>query len=69
MKSNLRVADVQNWLDAPASNFGWILRAANESTQSNAREFASGESATIRQRLTLLIDYTAVPEPGSLTLG
>ncbi len=62
------VAEVQNWLDSPTSNFGWILRAANESVLSNTREFASREVATISQRPTLFIDYTPVPEPNSLLL-
>jgi hypothetical protein len=62
------VADVQNWLDSPSSNFGWMLRAANESTLSNSREFASSENASVAQRPTVLINYTAVPEPGSMLL-
>lgn len=62
------VADVQSWLDSPTSNFGWILRAANESILSNSREFASSENATFSQRPTLVIDFIAVPEPGSIML-
>ncbi len=62
------VTDVQNWLNSPSTNFGWILRASSESTPSNARSFASSESAIASQRPTLTIDYTAVPEPGSLAL-
>jgi hypothetical protein len=62
------VADVQSWLDSPTSNFGWILRASNESTPSNARVFASSENVDASLRPTLLIDYTAVPEPGSVIL-
>ncbi len=62
------VADVQNWLDSPAANFGWMLRATSESTLSNSREFASSENANVAQRPTILINYTAVPEPGSMLL-
>lgn len=59
------VADVQGWLNTPGSNFGWILRAANESGTS-ARELGSRESA-LAQRPTLTISYV-VPEPGSAAL-
>jgi PEP-CTERM motif len=62
------VADVQNWLNSPSTNFGWLLRATNESNPSTAREFASGENLTASQRPTLLIEFTVVPEPGSLML-
>lgn len=59
------VTDVQNWLDSPGSNFGWILRAANEST-TTARELGSSEDAG--QEPILTINYTETPEPGSLVL-
>jgi hypothetical protein len=62
------VNDVQNWLNSPSTNFGWILRASSESTLSNARSFASSESAITSQRPTLIIDYTAVPEPSTCLL-
>ncbi|MCY2974724.1 MAG: DNRLRE domain-containing protein [Planctomycetota bacterium] len=62
------VTDVQNWLNSPTTNFGWLLRASSESTPSNARSFASSENTNSSQRPTLTIDYTAVPEPGSLAL-
>ena len=60
------VADVQNWLNSPGSNFGWILRAANESAVS-ARELGSRESSP-GLRPTLTINYPAAPEPGSIAL-
>jgi hypothetical protein len=59
------VADVQQWLDTPSSNFGWMLRAVTESSVTSAREFGSSELGT---KPTLTIDYTAVPEPGVLGL-
>jgi hypothetical protein len=62
------VADVQNWLNAPNSNFGWIFMAENESTSApTAREFASREGSQSQQP-TLTIAYTPVPEPGTWTL-
>jgi hypothetical protein len=35
------VADVQNWLDTPAANFGWVLANANESALTTQRIFYS----------------------------
>ena len=40
------VADVQNWLDSPATNFGWALINANEGTNQSVRAFYS-RSATL----------------------
>jgi len=60
------VADVQNWRNAPASNFGWILREAAESpSATTAREFGSRESGGSFAP-TLTITYS-VPEPGVLS--
>jgi hypothetical protein len=39
------VADVQSWLDNPASNFGWIV-LGDESTIATARRFDTRESAS-----------------------
>jgi hypothetical protein len=51
-------ADVQEWLDNPASNHGWLLRGTEE-TPSTARRFESKESATPANRPSLVVDYTA----------
>jgi spore coat protein A len=48
------VQDVQNWLDSPAGNFGWIL-VGDESRSSSARRFASREGTPAP---TLTIDFT-----------
>jgi uncharacterized protein (TIGR03118 family) len=62
------VSDVQNWLNNPATNFGWIV-VGDETTSNSAREFASRENATAANRPTLTIDYTN-PNPASqLTLS
>lgn len=61
------VADVQGWLDSPASNFGWLLRASSESGTS-AREFGSRESA-LAQQPSLVITYTPAPEPSAAGLS
>ncbi|MHB8865244.1 MAG: DNRLRE domain-containing protein [Pirellulaceae bacterium] len=60
------VADVQNWLNEPDSNFGWILRAADESLVT-ARVFGSRESSLADQPV-LTVDFTPVPEPGACVL-
>jgi hypothetical protein len=62
-------ADVQNWLNSPGSNDGWIL-LNNESTPGSIRGFYTedwtGNAAYLPE---LTINYTAaVPEPSSLAL-
>ena len=52
------IADVQDWLDNPSSNFGWIIKG-NESTQRTAKRFNSRENGS--NPPTLTIDFT----PGS----
>ncbi|TAH40006.1 MAG: hypothetical protein EYC69_12160 [Bacteroidetes bacterium] len=51
------VADVQNWLDNAATDFGWIL-IGNESTGQTAKRFDSRENATPANRPTLTVTYT-----------
>jgi len=51
------VADVQAWLDEPASNLGWIL-IGNEAATQTAKRFASGESTTLAFRPSVIVDYT-----------
>lgn len=50
------VADVQDWLDNPGSNFGWIVRG-DEVNSRSAKRFASSASAVVSERPTLIIDY------------
>lgn len=59
------VSNVQAWLNGPSTNFGWIMKAANE-TVTSARELGSGEGAPAEQP-TLTVTYT-VPEPGTAGL-
>jgi hypothetical protein len=58
------VADVQDWVNNPASNFGWIL-IGNESTLQTAKEFASSNGFSTPPALT--VTYS-VPEPGACAL-
>jgi hypothetical protein len=59
------VAEVQGWLNDPASNFGWLLRSESELTARTIRRFGSrGDPATAP---VLTIQYV-VPEPGVCSL-
>ncbi|HEU5311730.1 MAG TPA: DNRLRE domain-containing protein, partial [Candidatus Eisenbacteria bacterium] len=51
------VADVQGWLDTPATNFGWLVRG-DESVSQTAKRFDSSESGTVTRRPSLVIDFT-----------
>jgi hypothetical protein len=62
--SDALTSDVQNWLEAPSMNYGWIL-VGNEATATTAKRFASKDNPTgISPLLTLT--YAAPSE--SLTL-
>lgn len=60
------IADVQNWLNNPSTNFGWLIKATDE-VAVNARELGSREGPA-NQRPSLVINYTVVPEPASIGL-
>jgi hypothetical protein len=54
------VADVQSWLDNPASNFGWLV-LGDESTLGTAKRFDTRESASPP---VLTIEFTrGIPTP------
>lgn len=61
------VGDVQDWLDNPASNFGWILLA--DETVRSAKRFNSREGETESRRPRLEVEYSMesspTPVPGS----
>lgn len=62
------VADVQAWIDDPASNFGWIL-VGDESRNQTAKRFDSRESPAEASRPALTIEYatgTARERPDGL---
>ena len=50
------VSDVQDWLDDPASNYGWIV-LGKEGTRQTAKRVASRENASTEDRPRLLIEY------------
>lgn len=51
------VADVQAWLDAPATSHGWIL-IGDESAAQSTKRIASREDASPAARPQLTIEYT-----------
>ena len=60
------VNDVQGWLDAPATNFGWALINANEGIPQNFRAFYTHDFSDAALHPQLQITFTPVPEPSSL---
>lgn len=66
------VADVQGWLDAPATNFGWIVRVAQPGG-TTAKRFDSRQHADPAVRPQLVVDFvgpTDVPAaPEDLASG
>lgn len=50
------IADVQSWLDDPATNFGWCV-VGNETVSSTAKRFATHEEADSARRPRLIVEY------------
>src|SRR5215216_2191489 len=57
--STQMIADVQSWLDNPASNFGWLV-LGDESTVLTSKRFDTRESASPP---VLMIEYLPGPTP------
>ncbi len=53
-------ADVQGWINTPASNRGWLL-LGDEGSPLSQRRFASREAADQNARPKLTVNYTLVP--------
>jgi hypothetical protein len=51
------LADVQEWLDTPAANFGWIA-IGDETIKRSAKRFDSRTSAIASQRPQLTVEFT-----------
>lgn len=51
------VLDVQQWLDVPASNFGWVV-VGDESGFATAKRFDTRENPTLDQRPALTVEFT-----------
>jgi hypothetical protein len=54
------VADVQDWLDNPNTNFGWIL-IGDESVDHTARRFSSVQNLIPSDAPILRVHFTAIP--------
>jgi hypothetical protein len=66
--SDQMVADVQGWLDDPTTNFGWLMKATDETVGQTAKRFNSGESTTAPNVAPILSVTYVVPEPASWLL-
>ena len=56
------VADVQAWVEDPATNFGWIL-IGNESARQVAMRFDSREHSNVANRPALKVQYATAALP------
>ena len=52
------VADVQNWLDDPAANFGWLLLGDESKSQTTKRFDSSNTDNAEEDRPVLAVEYT-----------
>ena len=59
-------ADVRSWLSSPASNFGWIIIADNESTLSTASHISTREAPSDKPVLSIVYEPPAPPPPPNL---
>lgn len=58
------IDDVQTWLDAPATNFGWAI-LGDESESRTTKRYNTSENGNASQRPMLTINYE-IPAPGTL---
>ena len=52
-------ADVQNWLDNPSTNFGWLLKGEENVELTSAKVFDSRENLTASNQPKLIVEYSA----------
>ena len=62
------VADVQDWINNPANNFGWILICEDEELDKSVRKFASKESDIVTNIPSLEVQFTLSSPPIILAL-
>jgi Dockerin type I domain/Bacterial Ig domain len=60
------VADVQGWVNAAATNFGWVVKEDNEAATRTAKQFASRQNANAANRPQLIIEYAGANLPPTL---
>ena len=51
------VSDVQNWLDDPAANLGWLL-LGDESKSQTTKRFDSKDNEEAESQPVLVVEYT-----------
>ncbi len=56
--------DVQDWIDSPAGNDGWMLIGAENSGNQTAMRFESRENFAMTRRPTLTVSYRGAPAGG-----
>ncbi len=61
------VADVQDWLNNPSTNFGWMIRG-NEVTPNSVARFGTQENTFPARRPVLTVDFTPTI-PATSTFG
>lgn len=65
--SSQLTADVQNWLNDPTANFGWLLK--DDESALSAKRFVSAEGTLAnRPKLVITFDPVIVPEPSPTML-
>ena len=52
------LTDVQQWLDQPDTNFGWLLKATDEAFTGSAKRFATRENAEPTFQPLLTVSYS-----------
>ena len=62
------VADVQSWVNAPAGNFGWLVRG-DESQEMTAKRFDSRENGQANRRPMLRVTFTPPAGTGACCLA
>lgn len=62
------VADVQDMLDTPAGDYGWILRG-DEVTDQSAKRFDTRENFTPGNRPVLTVEFDPPPVPAASAWG
>ncbi len=58
-------SDVQAMLDSPGTNFGWLLKEADEVAIKTAKRYDTKENLTVSFHPRLTVDYTPVAAIGS----
>jgi uncharacterized repeat protein (TIGR01451 family) len=61
-------ADVQQWVNNPATDFGWIL-TGDEISRPSAKQFDSAANATAANRPVLTVDFTPPAAAANLSIA